>query len=109
MSDWSVTEAASALSIKVRTGQMTVKSRSLAISLFNSVFRQSVQIVSVNGQHFSDAARFAERHELALRAGDALHLAISGYHGATLCTLDNRLAAAGPILGVPTLRLTARP
>ncbi len=107
MSEWGVTEVSSALSIKVRTGQMSVQTRPMAISLFNSVFRQSVEVVSVEGQHFSDAARFVERHELALRAGDALHLAISSYHGATLCTLDNRLATAGPILGVATLRLNA--
>ncbi len=83
---------------------MSVQSRPLAISLFNSVFRPSVEVVPVIGQHFSDAARFVERHELSLRAGDALHLAISNYHGATLCTLDNRLAVAGPILGVPILQ-----
>lgn len=88
---------------------MTAQSPALATSLFNSVFRQSLEVVSVNNHHFGDAARFVEQHALALRAGDALHLAISNDHGATLCTLANRLAAAGPILGVPTLRLTARP
>ena len=35
-----------------------------------------------------------------MRAGDALHLAICADHGATLCTLDRRLAEAGPALGV---------
>jgi hypothetical protein len=48
-----------------------------------------------------------EHHDLALRAGDALDLAISGDFGATLCTLDKRMAAAGPILGGPTSQLTA--
>jgi predicted nucleic acid-binding protein len=35
ISEWGVTEVASALSIKVRNGQMTVQSRALATSLFN--------------------------------------------------------------------------
>jgi predicted nucleic acid-binding protein len=108
ISEWGVAEVASALSIKVRTGQMQAQSRPLAVSLFNRVFRPSVEVVSVNSHHFSDAARFVERHELSLRASDALHLAICGHHGATLCTLDNRLATAGPILGVPTLRLSSQ-
>jgi uncharacterized protein len=37
---------------------------------------------------------FARRFELALRAPDALHLAISRRLDATLITLDRRLAAA---------------
>jgi predicted nucleic acid-binding protein len=109
MSEWGVAEVASALSIKVRTGQMSVESRALAVSLFNSVFRPSVEIVSFNSQHFNDAARFVERHDLVLRTGDALHLAMSGYCGAMLCTLDSRQGAAGPILGIPTLRLGISP
>ena len=39
------------------------------------------------------------------RAADALHLAICADHGATLCTLDRRLADAGPALGVKTTLL----
>jgi len=35
--------------------------------------------------------------------GDALHLAIAGDKGATLCTLDRRLAEGGLALGVNTL------
>jgi len=42
---------------------------------------------------------------LALRAGDALHLAICADHGATLCTLDRRLSEAGSTLGVKTMLL----
>jgi predicted nucleic acid-binding protein len=37
---------------------------------------------------------------LGLRAGDALHLAIASQHGATVYTLDQRIAEAGPALGV---------
>ncbi len=48
------------------------------------------------------AARFADQSALSLRAGDALHLAICFDFGATLCTLDRGLSAAGAALGVKT-------
>jgi hypothetical protein len=43
-----------------------------------------------------------DQQGLGLRAGDALHLAVAAEHGATLWTLDVRLAEAGPVLGVAT-------
>jgi predicted nucleic acid-binding protein len=52
--------------------------------------------------HFRAAASFVDHHALGLRAGDALHLASASEHGATVCTLDRRLAEAGPAVGVPT-------
>ena len=45
---------------------------------------------------------FVDQHALGLRAGDALHLAVASVKGETLHTLDERLAEAGPVLGVPT-------
>ena len=48
------------------------------------------------------AAKFTDQHTLSLRAGEALHLATASEHGATVYTLDRRLAEAGPMLGVPT-------
>ncbi len=57
-------------------------------------------VLPVSRSDFRTAARFADRHEFALRAGDALHLAICIEHGATLYTLDRRLAEAAGALGV---------
>jgi predicted nucleic acid-binding protein len=59
----------------------------------------------VTGGQFRAAAKFADLHDLGLRAGDALHLAIASEHGATIYTLDQRLADAGPELGVPAQML----
>ena len=52
------------------------------------------------------AARMTDQHALGLRAGDALHLAIAADHGATVQTLDRRIAEAAPTLGIPA-RLVA--
>ena len=46
------------------------------------------------------AARLADQYVLGLRSADALHLAIASDHGATLSTLDQRLATAAGALGL---------
>ncbi|MFI4976218.1 MAG: type II toxin-antitoxin system VapC family toxin [Caulobacterales bacterium] len=102
VSDWVITEVSSALSIKLRTGQLGPDHRAAALAQFQHLLLESFEILSVSSLNFRTAARYADRQELGLRAGDALHLAISADQGARLCTLDAKLAAAGPMLGVST-------
>jgi predicted nucleic acid-binding protein len=100
ISDWVVAEFSSALSIKLRTGQIETSHRADALATFARLSADAFLVLPVTRQQFRAAARLVDQHVFGLRAGDALHLAICADYGATMCTLDRRLGEAGPLVGV---------
>ncbi len=105
ISEWVTTEFSSALSIKVRACQIDKSHRAVVLAAFARLSMESLHVLSLSGHHCRIAARFADRHELGLRAGDALHLAIAVEHGATIVTLDRTMANAASALGLGALLL----
>ena len=97
------TEFSSALSIKLRSGQIDPDQRAAALAAVVRMCSESLSDLSFAAAQFRAAARFVDQHRLGLRASDALHLAIAADYGATIATLDKRLVQAALALGVSAL------
>jgi uncharacterized protein len=95
ISAWVTTEFSAALSIKLRTNQISAQHGARALADFSQLCSESLTLLPIDANHFAIAARIADQHAVGLRAGDALHLAIAFDHGATIITLDQHLAEAG--------------
>jgi hypothetical protein len=90
---WCVTEFASALGLKQRTGQLDAEQAQSAWMQFERVCANDLQLLAVNNQTFHKAADLTRQSVAGLRAGDALHLACALQAKATaLVTLDQGLA-----------------
>jgi predicted nucleic acid-binding protein len=100
ISDWVIAEFSAALSIKLRIGSVNVDRRAAALAAFARMIDESFVVAPITSAHFRTAARLADKHQHGLRAADALHLAVSSEEGATLCTMDKRLASAGKALDI---------
>jgi hypothetical protein len=97
---WTVTEVSSALSLKLRVGAITSRERAEALASFRRLVAEAFEVAALAPGSFWAASRIADQHELGVRAGDALHLAVATEQGASLCTLDDRMARAANTIGL---------
>lgn len=98
-SDWGLTECASALGIRLRRGELDTDSATRALRAITTFANESCDLIVCAGHHQTEAQRLLARFDLPLRAGDALHLAISQHAQATLVTCDKQLVAAAKTIG----------
>lgn len=86
---WCVTEFASALSLKRRTGQLDSAQAAWAWEQFERLCAHDLKLGPVEPADFHRASQMILAPAGSLRAGDALHLACAKRFGArTLATLD---------------------
>ena len=72
---WCVTEFASAMGLKQRTGQLTAEQAQTAWAMFERMCANDLQLLPVEVNTFHKAAMMTINATSGLRAGDALHLA----------------------------------
>lgn len=90
---WCVTEFASALGIKQRTGQLTIEEAQLAWQNFLRLCTNDLTLLSPAADIFHKAAFLALDAATGLRAGDALHLTSALQANAKrMATLDDVFA-----------------
>jgi hypothetical protein len=91
-SSWCVTEFASALGIKQRTGQISEIDRCAAWLAFERLCANDLQLLAVAQTTFYRAALLTLDASTRLRAGDALHLAAAlEVKAKSMATLDDVL------------------
>ncbi|SAK42113.1 hypothetical protein AWB80_00484 [Caballeronia pedi] len=90
---WCVTEFASALGIKRRTGQLTEEQSAFAWRSFERMCASDLHLTPIEPPVFHQAAVLTLDASTGLRAGDALHLAAAlDCKARTIATLDTVLA-----------------
>ena len=90
---WCVTEFASALGIKQRTGQLTESQAQTAWVQFERICANDLKLLPVETMSFHKAALMTMDAAAGLRAGDALHLACAIEANAQgIVTLDTVMA-----------------
>ncbi len=100
---WCVTEVASALAAKARRLESPPNHARRYVDAARALLTGSAIVIDVEQRHFVSAAELLTRCGSPLRASDALHLAVASHFGATLCTLDRRMAEAGHALELDVL------
>jgi len=90
---WCITEFASALSIKQRTGQITEQLANKSWERFKLLCSADINLLPLDPMEYYAAANLILETNKGLRAGDALHLACAKKHRAqNIATLDKIMA-----------------
>ena len=98
---WCVSEFASALGIKRRTGQIDDAQAAAAWERFGRLAANDLRLLPLEAVHFHRAAVLTLDTATSLRAGDALHLACAEQAGArSMATLDDVLGRNAQRLGI---------
>lgn len=97
---WALTEFSGAIAMKTRRRELSAPQRAEIQTSWRALLDTSLMLISFPEAAFDLASRFCEMHGSALRAADALHLAVASLGGHSLATLDKAMADAAVAVGV---------
>jgi predicted nucleic acid-binding protein len=99
---WTQIELASLVARKLRMGELTAAEAQAVRRELHTILDESFRLLVPTATDFATATRFLEMPRTGLRAGDALHLAITANHGAKkVWSLDQGFIKAGKQLKLP--------
>lgn len=105
ISEWTLTEFASALGLKVRSKHLHPDQARNAQKLLQRLALESFHVHVPTRADYAQATAYLGNYALGLRAGDALHLAIAYNEAAgAVYSLDRLLISAGRKLKINTAR-----
>lgn len=102
VSDLAAAEFSAAISVRVRTGEMTATDAASLFATFDA-WAGKANRVQTEGADMAIALALVRRLELALRMPDAANLAIAQRLSARVFTFDKKMAAAATALGLSVL------
>jgi len=94
ISTWVDTELASALALQGRRGAISAVEREGAWQRFQELRSGRLQVLELIAADFDEAARLCLAEAPALRAGDALHIALCQRQKSCLVSFDQSMCAA---------------
>jgi hypothetical protein len=98
-SDWLITEFNSAISLKLRTGQLQAEQVSAILQTFETLINGGIKLLPISRETYTQAGALIRIHA-NLRAGDALHLSVALAAGVKeFLTLDNQQAMIAETVG----------
>ncbi len=109
ISAWTVIEFRANIGLRVRKGLLSRPIGLAVMKQFDAAAMANLHLLAPAQEHFLQAGEWLAKTECALRAGDALHLAIAfGHRCEQFVSFDQPLGAAAKKLGLPFLTLKTR-
>ena len=105
ISDWVLTEFAGAVGAKSRRGDLTASDLQSARRGFDRMTAGQLPVLGVVRGDFRLAAQFIGSSTNALRAGDAVHLAVATREAQTIVTRDRRMSECAQEVEIPCMLL----
>ena len=103
-STWAFTEFSSALSLKVRTNQLTEKQSREAWKKFDILCQNDIELLPIENKTYYSAGILVIDSKSNLRAGAALHLAAAkSFKAKSIVTLDKVLEKNASRLKIKTI------